>query len=142
MTTNIHASCIFVHNQGVLLLGASGRGKSDLCLRLITSHQAWLVADDRVDLVVEDGQVLASAPANIKGMLEVRGVGLLKMESLDNVPVRLVVELTTARDKIERLPVPQFYRYENLQIPKIDLYPFDASAPDKIIAALMLLDQN
>lgn len=141
MTTNIHACCVAVDNNGVLILGAPGRGKSDLCLRLINSHRAILVADDRVDLKVEDNQVLASAPANIKGCLEVRGVGILMLPALDEVAVKLVVELVNEPSMVDRLPEPEYYDCGGVKIRKIQLYPFEASAPDKIIAALRLISQ-
>lgn len=139
MTTNIHACCVAVGDEGVLILGAPGRGKSDLCLRLIHTHHAILVADDRVDLNAKDEQLLASCPANIKGLLEVRGVGILKLPALDNVVVKLVVQLVQDPSEVERLPQPSFYTANKIAVPSIKLYPFEASAPDKIIAALHLL---
>ena len=139
MTTNIHACCVAVENDGVMIVGGSGRGKSDLCLRLIKSHHAILVADDRVDLYLEDEQVFASAPAAIKGCLEVRGVGILTLPALDQVIVKLVVELVREPSEVERLPEPGYYDCGGIKIRKIRLYPFEASAPDKIIAALRLL---
>lgn len=139
MTTNIHACCVAVENDGVMIVGGSGRGKSDICLRLINSHRAILVADDRVDLRVEDNQVLASAPAAIKGCLEVRGVGILTLPALDETVLKLVVELVKEPSEVERLPEPEYYDCSGIKIRKIKLYPFEASAPDKIMAALRLI---
>ncbi len=64
-----HASCVAYGGRGVLILGASGRGKSALALRLMALG-AVLVADDRTDLCREGDSVMARAPDAIKGMIE------------------------------------------------------------------------
>ena len=66
MKTNIHASCVALGNKGVLLLGDSGAGKSDLALRLIDGG-AKLVTDDRTDLSVRNGKLFARAPVILAG---------------------------------------------------------------------------
>ena len=74
----MHATAVVVNNCGILLTGKSGSGKSDLALRLIETKNAVLVADDAV-LLEKKGQKLYARPAeNIAGLLEVRGVGLVK----------------------------------------------------------------
>lgn len=100
--TDIHASCVCWQNRGILLLGASGSGKSDLCLRLISGQGAELVADDRVDLIVSRETIYASAPEILAGMLEVRGVGILKLPSLRRSRLDLAVELVSAPQEVER----------------------------------------
>ena len=139
MTTNIHASCVYINQKGVLILGAPGEGKSDLCLRLIMDKGGTLISDDRVDLVVEDGCIKASAPANIKGLLEVRGVGILTLPVIDSCFINLVINLVKDPKEIERLPEPSFYEFGGIKVPQIKLWPFDVSAADKVIAALSLL---
>lgn len=106
--TDIHASCVCWQNRGILLLGASGSGKSDLCLRLISGQGAELVADDRVDLIVSRETIYASAPEILAGMLEIRGVGILKLPSLRRSRLDLAVELVSAPQEVERLPQPAF----------------------------------
>ena len=73
---NIHATLISFHNKGILLTGKSGVGKSDVALRMIMEKGAVLVADDRVDLVCANGNLFGSCPKNIRGLLEVRNVGI------------------------------------------------------------------
>ena len=128
--TDIHASCVCWQNRGILLLGASGSGKSDLCLRLISGQGAELVADDRVDLIVSRETIYASAPEILAGMLEIRGVGLLKLPNLCRS------RLVSAPQEVERLPQPAFWKFGGCKLPLLRLYPFEASAPDKILAAL------
>lgn len=100
---NIHATCVAIGRQAILLLGASGAGKSDLALRMI-DEGARLIADDRTVLTVKNGRLNASAPAAIHGLLEIRGLGIVKLpaKSLATaLPVALVVQLG---EKSARLP--------------------------------------
>ena len=97
----LHATCVAVDGRGLLITGASGRGKSGLALQLMALGAA-LVADDRVTLWLEDTQVMADAPAPISGLIEARGVGLLHATPAGPVPVVLVVSLDQV--ETERLP--------------------------------------
>lgn len=124
-----------VNSQGVLLLGKSGSGKSDLALRLLVRGSS-LVADDQVILRKhESGVLLASVDEKIRGLLEIRGVGLVRYPVATNIPVTLVVELAP-RDEIEHIPAPATYELLGVSVPKIKLDAFDASATAKIHAAL------
>lgn len=134
---NIHASCISLGGRGILFLGDSGAGKSDLSLRMITSFGAKLVADDRVDIKITNDKVIAAAPDILKGLLEVRGVGIISLPPQDSVEVNLVVNLTTAQ--LERLPEKSFYEIAGVSLPQISLNPFETSAPAKVLAAISLL---
>ena len=134
---NIHASCISLGGRGILFLGDSGAGKSDLSLRMITSFDAKLVADDRVDIKITNDKVIAAAPDILKGLLEVRGVGIISLPPQDSVEVNLVVNLTTAQ--LERLPEKSFYEIAGVSLPQISLNPFEISAPAKVLAAISLL---
>ncbi len=97
----LHASCVAAFGRGLLILGPSGSGKSALALRLIALG-AQLVADDQTDLAVEDGRLVARCPPAIRGLIEARGVGLLRAEPLDAAPVDLVADLGQTED--QRLP--------------------------------------
>ena len=131
----LHASCIAIDGQGVLLAGEPGSGKSDVALRLI-DEGAELVADDMTKLRVIDGQLFAGAPATIGGLLEVRYLGLLRMPFRASVPVMLYVELLTGSENPERLPEPATFSLLEQNIPHIKLPAFEASTPAKIRAAL------
>lgn len=137
----VHATCVAVGGAGVLLRGPSGAGKSDLALRLIDGGGAdgpRLVADDRVDLTVQGGRIWARAPEPLKGLLEVRGVGIMPMKALDEIAIALVCDLV-APPLVERLPEVVTVPILNLDIPFIRLAPFEASAPAKIRLALRRL---
>lgn len=132
---NIHASCVSISQKGVLIIGASGRGKSDLSLRLIQNKGACLVADDRVELDVKDSKVIARSPETLKGLLEVRGVGICRLPYQPRANLALVVELVD-RQKIERLPQNEIWTFENISIPLLRVDPFEASVIDKIVIKL------
>ena len=136
---NIHASCITYFNKGILIYGKSGLGKSDLCLRLIMDKGCRLVGDDRIDIYTKNGILKARSVSTISNMLEVRGLGLIKFDAKKSTKVDLVVELVKDISLVERLPKPEFFEYEGIKIPKIKLYAFEASAPNKIILALSQL---
>ncbi len=120
-----HASCATRDGHGVLLLGPSGSGKSDLLLRLIDRGFA-LVADDQVE--VEDG--VARAPAALAGLVEVRGLGILRLPCVASARLALAVVLGEG----ERLPEPA--RDPCLGLPSVSLDPWPASAPLRVSLAL------
>ena len=94
-SSQIHGTCVALGASGVVLRGPPGSGKSDLALRLIDGG-ARLVADDRIELDAAAGGLFASAPAAIKGLLEVRGLGAARMPSVEPGRVRLVDGLGAA----------------------------------------------
>jgi hypothetical protein len=104
-SVNIHASCIAIKGKGVLILGESGAGKSDLALRLMDDG-ATLVADDRTELYLERGRLCARAPKSIAGLIEVRGLGIVAQPFARKAIIALVLRLDT---QPERLPEPAFY---------------------------------
>ncbi|WP_170476911.1 HPr kinase/phosphorylase [Ruegeria arenilitoris] len=88
----IHATCIAVMQCGVLFLGAPGSGKSTLALQMMALG-ADLVSDDRVILTMKGGYVVAEAPPEIQGLIEARGIGLLRAEVASATEVKYVVDL-------------------------------------------------
>lgn len=131
----VHATSVALGGQGLLLLGPSGSGKSDLALRLIDGG-AVLISDDQVDIAHEDGRLVASPPPPIAGLIEARGIGLLRLPYRTKVPLVLAVELV-AKALIERLPDPAAWTCDGGQLPLLRLAPFEASTPAKLRLALM-----
>ena len=121
----IHASCVSREGAGVLLLGPPGSGKSDLALRLL-SRGFILVADDRV--VIERG--LARPAPGLAGLLEVRGLGIVRLAHVVEARLALAVEL----DAAPRLPEPR--RHASLDLPLVAVEAFAASAPERVALAL------
>jgi HPr kinase/phosphorylase len=100
-TTVLHASCVAVDGRAVLITGASGAGKSGLALRLMALG-AELVSDDRTMVRVRDGGLIAQCPPEISGLIEARGVGILRAPALPEAAVSMVVDLSSP--ETERLP--------------------------------------
>lgn len=128
----LHASCVCVKDKGILLIGASGTGKSDLALRLI-DRGAMLVADDYVNLSRKDDVLLASPPDRLTGKIEVRGVGICTLPFMPAAQIHLYVDLAATPD---RFPNPAFKDIAGVMIPRIALSALEASAPLKIEMAL------
>ena len=128
MTKNIpllHASCASRDGNGVLLLGPSGIGKSSLLLRLLDRGFS-LVADDQV--AIADGY--ASAPAALAGLLEVRGLGIVRLPYAERAVLRLAVQL----ERGERMPEPK--HFPDFHLPMVYVDPRAAEAPQIVALAL------
>lgn len=130
----VHAGCVAIGGRGILIGGRSGSGKSDLALRLI-DRGAKLVSDDYTLLRGEGGRLLVSAPANIAGRIEVRGVGIVPMDAAAEVPLCLFIDLDGVP---ERLPEPRSVTFLGLTLPSLALSALEASAPIKVETALRL----
>ena len=129
----VHASTVSVDGRAVLIMGPSGSGKSDLALRLI-DRGFTLVSDDQTIVRREGGRLLASAPPNIAGKLEIRGIGIVDMETASDVPIALVIHLTS---EIERLPDDRRERpVLGLPVPLVSVDALTASAASKVALAL------
>ena len=135
---SIHASCVVLSgagtafgappDAGVLLLGASGAGKSDLALRLI-ERGALLVADDRTELFVRDGRLMGRAPTRLAGFLEIRGLGILQFPFAEEGRIVLAVMLDVTG--VQRLPEPETYEP-----------PAQLGLPAQFCPALLRLDSR
>lgn len=141
VTTYVHATCVAVRVgrnwRGILLRGPSGAGKSDLALRIV-DQGGRLVADDQTALVARGGGLVATPPGTLAGLLEVRGVGIVKLgrtRLLARATVALLVDLVSP-DRIERLPDPAREMLLGVDLPRLALAPFEASAPAKLHLAL------
>lgn len=131
----VHASSVAIGGRAVLIGGRPGQGKSDLALRLV-DRGARLVSDDYTFVRRVQGQAIASAPPTILGKIEVRGVGLIELETEQDVPIALFVDLDLVPD---RLPEQGDARMlAGVSIPTVSLGGLEASAPIKVEAALRL----
>jgi HPr kinase/phosphorylase len=126
MHARMHGSCVSRDGDGILVLGSPGAGKSDLVLRLL-SRGFELVADDQVDIA--DG--IASCPAELAGLLEARGLGIVRLPYRTRTRLALIVELDRP---VDRLPYP--HRHPDLRLPIVRIDAAAASAPEKVALAL------
>lgn len=129
----VHASTVAIEGRAVLITGPSGSGKSDLTLRLL-DRGFTLVSDDQTIVKKNGSRLCASAPATIRGKLEIRGIGIVEMDSVDDVPVALVVELAS---EIQRMPDDSRERpVLGVPVPLISIDAQTASAASKVALAL------
>ena len=128
----LHATAVAIGGRAVLIEGRSGSGKSDLALRLI-DRGAALVSDDYTLLLRREGVLIARAPENIAGKMEVRGFGIMPMEHVSDVPVGLVVRIDS---EVLRMPERRARRIAGIEVREIALAPFEASTPIKVELAL------
>lgn len=136
----IHATTVAWQGQAVLLRGAPGSGKSDLALRLI--DLGWdLVADDYTELDVHDGHLCAHPPEAIKGLIEARGIGIVRLGCLPRARVAALFDLVPLSE-IERLPDRSTETLLGQAVARFSLHGFDASAPAKVRLALRALGDN
>ncbi len=133
---NIHATLVSLHGKGLLLIGESGAGKSDIALRLIMEKGATLVADDRVNLEVSNGVLYGYTPKEIEGLLEIRNVGIGKFSFQQKEKIDFCIELCKNRNQLERLPNVEYVDFLGVSITKLKLYPFDCSILCKIVAKI------
>lgn len=132
-----HASCVEFEGKGVVIFGASGSGKSDLALRLIDAG-GKLVSDDYVEITNESDILYAHPAPNIKGMIEVRGIGLMKV-AYKKSSVLAVALMLVPKEDIERLPEAKTFSENGAEIPLYEFYSFSASAIAKIRLLLSTL---
>ena len=138
-TENVHATTVAKAGRAVMITGASGAGKSDLGLRLI-DNGFTLVSDDRTILKRQGETLLAAAPATIAGKIEVRGIGILDVEHVDDVPVAMIVELAS---ELQRMPDEDRTRiFLGVRLPLIGVDAMTPSAAAKVAIALGCLGRN
>lgn len=145
----VHGTCVALGRTGALIRGPSGAGKSDLALRFLylarrgpaAIEAPMLVADDQV-LVARSGPgLLARAPQAIRGLLEVRGIGIVEVKPAADAQLLLVVDLV-APEAVERMPeaLPS-EDVLGVALPVVRLAPFENSAPIKLAAAIARVRQ-
>lgn len=121
--------------RGVLIEGPSGAGKSDLALRAL-DHGFRLVADDRVLLWADHGRLWGRAPDALKGLIEVRGVGVTPVDAVPYCEVVLLARLETP----ERAPERATETILAVEIPLVAVAGLESSAPAKLSWALTFFD--
>lgn len=128
----LHATCVAIDGQAVLLTGPSGSGKSDLALRLI-DRGAALISDDLVVVRKEGSDIIAASPGKMVGRIEVRGVGICRVDAVAEAPARLLVRLG---EEGARLPEAMTELIAGISLPLLCLDAHRASAPLKVEMAL------
>lgn len=120
-TEIVHATTVSITGKGVLIVGPSGSGKSSLALQLI-GMGAGLVADDRTQIDLDGaGALTATAPDAIRGLIEARGIGLLRSEYVGSTALQLVVDLSQREE--QRLPDAHVYSVLGISLRRLYAAP-------------------
>ena len=125
----MHSTSVVIDDNGVLILGDSGSGKSDLALRLIDSG-ATLISDDISICRKNSNNIYLYCPPEIKGLLEVREIGIITVPFVERIKLRLVVNLKSNNN--ERFPKDSSFRILGIKIPIINIEGKNSSAVAKI----------
>lgn len=144
----VHATAIALRTGGkwraAIVRGASGAGKSDLALRCLATPPSALlrtdvalVADDQVRIVRGGTSLRVSCPPALRGKLEVRGIGIIEISSVDDAELALVVDLAPRPD-VPRFPdPPPRCMIMGIAVPRLVVSAFEASAHMKLLIALI-----
>ncbi|MDE8291922.1 HPr(Ser) kinase/phosphatase [Erysipelothrix rhusiopathiae] len=128
-TGNVHGVLMNVFGKGVLIIGESGMGKSEVALELVLRGHA-LIADDRVDITRVKDKIIGTAPELLRSMLEIRGIGIVDVSQmfgvrsyLEQEEINFVIEFTKWDDNQQylRAGIEEQLPYEalGLQIPHL-----------------------
>ncbi|MFV0644678.1 MAG: HPr kinase/phosphorylase [Sphingomonadaceae bacterium] len=118
----VQASCVAIGERAILIEGVPASGKSSLALSLI-DRGAVLVGDDGVMLERDGNRIMASPPPNIRGLLEIRNVGLVPFP-VTKAPLALIIRIDKSAPR--HRDMPENRDISGCQIPLIPLYPAGA----------------
>jgi HPr kinase/phosphorylase len=144
LAPTIHACAVLVGARALLIRGPAGAGKSRLALELIQAAACGrlafvrLIADDRVHVAAAHGRLIAHAPANLAGLLEIRGVGIRRVPYEPMAVVRLVVDLAAATERMPQ-PAAAETEIEGVRLPRLAVAP--AADAFSLVLAAITLDQ-
>ena len=130
----MHSTAISLNGDGILIKGPSGSGKTDLALRLIESG-GKLISDDQVIIKKKAKRLFLSSPKKLNGLMQLSGIGIVKADYVQNIPLELVVKLQPYKN-LDPFPINKEEIIKDLSIPVLSLYSFAVSATAKIKIAL------
>jgi len=139
MAHNLHACAVLLGDRGLLVTGASGSGKTELCLALLDHCRLWgahacMVSDDQLFLSVAGGRLIATAPKTIAGLIEVRGLAPTRIPHEAKMVVDLLVRLLPAA-QAPRMAEERSEMLLGVEVPALDLPANDARHAVAAVAA-------
>ncbi len=123
----LHATCVVLGEDGILIRGASGVGKSSLALDLIDrvtagGRFARLISDDRVRVSGRSGRLVARAVPSIAGRVEIRGIGIVAIPHEPACILRLVIDLDGKPPRMPELHA-RYADVLDIRLPRIKVDP-------------------
>ena len=128
-TKQVYSTSVVLDDNGILITGDSGSGKSDLALRLI-DNGATLISDDITICKKQIDHIFLSSPCQTKGLLEVREVGIITVPFVEQIKLKMVVKLINER--LERLPKKKFCKLIGIDIPLLTINGLNSSSVIKV----------
>jgi serine kinase of HPr protein (carbohydrate metabolism regulator) len=116
----LQATAVDIAGRAVLIEGEPGCGKSSLALALI-DRGGVLIGDDGVMLEARQGGLYASPHPNMRGMIEVRNLGILTTPVCDEGRVALVIRLD--REAPRFIEAPEQTERLGVALPLVRLWP-------------------
>lgn len=126
----IHASLVNMYGEGVLIIGKSGIGKSELALDLINRKHLF-IGDDAIEIISFGDSLIGSCASSVKNFLEVRGIGIVNVKRMfgsqvviDETKINLVIELALldGKENFDRLGEEiEHHTIQNIKVPYIKL---------------------
>lgn len=132
-----HASAIMLEGRAIMLTGAAGSGKSSLALQLIEHYGATLIGDDRLILSVDGAGIHVAPHATLAGLLELRGLGLMRLPYAPSAPLGLVINLQ--EDAPPRLAEADYFTFADESVPLLAMRGADATTALRIKYAAQAL---
>ncbi len=129
ISKRVHGTSIALEDNGVLIVGRSGSGKSDLALRLIDSG-GTLISDDQTLCLKRKNEIFLFSIKEIYGLLEVRGMGIIKVPYIENVKMKIIVSLVKTKSKQSNFKNKK--KLFGLNFPYLEIDPNEISAVAKI----------
>ncbi|MBF91295.1 MAG: hypothetical protein CMP34_00640 [Rickettsiales bacterium] len=130
-----HATSVVIDSFGLMILGPTGIGKSDLALRLI-DNGATLITDDITICKKVNNKVLLFSPNKTKGLLEVREVGIINVPYVENINLVMIIDLLKTNNK--RIPERKFKKIFGLKFPVLSL---NGKTPSSVIKVKVKLNE-
>lgn len=146
--SGLHSTTVQLRGKGVIIMGVSGAGKTELALTLIEraqlrGQQAIMVADDRTLVEARDGHLWAHVPPTLAGGVEIRGAGLFRIAHTESARLDLMVQLVGSA-RAERFPSGQKWHHDGLSLPQLFLPALrdngDSNALSRAIEATLFLE--
>jgi hypothetical protein len=133
---NLHATAVVLGRTGLIVVGRSGSGKTELCLNLVAACQAEgvfarLVCDDQVLLSSATGRLIATAPRTIAGLVELRGFGPAQTAHVAAAVIDRVVRMEPSAP---RMPEPATESVHGIELP---LLTVASDAGDRGVRAVL-----
>mgnify|MGYP001269810703 CR=1 FL=1 len=138
-TKEIHSTSVVLDDNGILITGDSGSGKSDLALRLIDSG-ATLISDDITFCEKKIDRIILSCPSQTKGLLEVREVGIITVPFVEQIKLKMIVKLMNK--ELERLPRKKFSKLLGINIPLLTINGNNTSSVIKVKVKLNEINEK